>query len=87
LFDGQGRSFGVKRKYKNGTIAWWCTSHSGIDWCRVTVAQKGEDFFFGKNTHTCKIKMDKSLHAEIIQEVKRDVKINIYASRLKSLSR
>ena len=80
MFDGQGRSFGVKRKYKNGTIAWWCTCRSGIDWCRATVAQKGEDFIFGKNTHNYKIKRDKSLHAKIIQKVKRDVKTIIHAS-------
>jgi hypothetical protein len=42
--------------------------------------QKGENFIFGKNPHTCKAKPDKSLHAEVIQEVKREVKSNIYAS-------
>ncbi len=80
MFDEKGRSFGVKRKCKNGTIGWRCTCRSGTDWCRATVLQKGENFIFGKNPHTCKAKLDKSLHAEVIQEVKREVKSNIYAS-------
>ena len=69
-----GRSFGVNRVLKKGTIAWRCTCRLGKDWCRATVAQKGDDFIFGKNPHNCKIEFDKSLHAEIMQEVKHDVK-------------
>jgi hypothetical protein len=65
LFDGHGRSFGIKQSYKNGSVSWRCTCRSGRDWCRATVLQRGEEFIFGKNIHTCKAKLDKSLHAQI----------------------
>jgi hypothetical protein len=42
--------------------------------------QKGQDFIFGKKAHTCKAKLDKSLHAEMRSEVKKEVKSNIYAT-------
>jgi hypothetical protein len=80
LFDGRGRSFGIKQSYKTGSISWRCTCRSGKDWCRATVLQKGAEFIFGKNPHTCKAKLDKSLHAQMAAEVKKAVKVNVYAT-------
>jgi hypothetical protein len=80
LFDGHGRSFGIKQSYKSGSVSWRCTCRSGRDWCRATVLQRGEEFIFGKNVHTCKAKLDKSLHAQINAEVKVAVGLNKYAT-------
>lgn len=80
LFDGRGRSFGIKQVYKTGSISWRCTCRTGKDWCRATVLQIGVEFVFGKNPHTCKAKLDKSRHALILSVVKQSVAVNVYAS-------
>ena len=38
------------------------------------------EFIFGKNRHTCKAKLDKSLHEQINAEVKVAVGLNKYAT-------
>jgi hypothetical protein len=80
LFDGIGHSFGIKQVYKSNSTSWRCTCRSGKDWCRATVLQRGEEFIFGKNPHTCKRVLDKSLNAQILAEVKKGVELQKFAS-------
>ena len=77
LFDGHGRSFGIKQSYKNGSVSWRCTCRSGrlvqsncfATWGRIHL-----------RVHTCMSKLDKSLHAQINAEVKVAVGLNKYAT-------
>lgn len=65
---------------KSGFISWRCNCRAPPNPCKATVKQKGIDFVFGKEPHTCKKTLDKSLHVEIRTEVKKGVKSNIYAT-------
>ncbi len=42
--------------------------------------QRGEEFIPGKTPHTCKKTQDKSLQAEIVATVKKEVAQNVFAS-------
>jgi len=42
-------------------------------WCRAMVLRKGAEYIFVKNQHTCKAKLNESLHAQIVAEVKTGV--------------
>jgi hypothetical protein len=65
---------------KTVNVSWWCNCRAPPNPCPATVVQKGQDFIFGKKAHSCKAKLDKSLHAEMRSEVKKEVKSNIYAT-------
>ena len=71
-----GNSFGIKQVYKSNSTSWRCTCRSGKDRYHATVLQRGEEFMFGKNPHTCKRVVNKSLNVEILAEMKKGVELH-----------